>query len=705
MPKTNKNNINSLPPMEVVLSNIRKSSKQLKELFEFDKIREIIDILTNILTPLSYNISSQCYYQIYLTCVHPLEEFQTYLQQTKMDLNLITSFILQIPDAVVRCYMLMNVAVASIHKGQHYANRSLNALLTVIRTVSLPTHRVFALNHLSTISIPVFSNNSTLAIQFLLSHIALSLRALSHVVESEYLVSDQAAPICTLALRSLRYLSSLELSAPLFRAILMNLQKTVIECSTTAQEFFYLILIETFPVPLQLVCMPEILAGLTSPMCKIDLKLCLAPFLDKLPNVSSEYHFDIIESIQAKVVQMVNSGLTSPNDGALLLVSILRIIFSWYNKGSYCQQLEHLFKSILSICSGQVPTGVQFHICMALELTLRTIPLLNAIKVDGFLTLLNLLLPSNERKIARLVVESLQRQNVILKSYSDASLILKIVRLLLQPEVNDIDAQNDLSMALSIFPRIKISNKSSCALTLSLVDQYINIALGEVPLKSIAEVELQLIIHSQSAMERDVLFERFLNRIKKLVTTNAPLAIGLALQAMLAGEKAQYIHSLYFFEFAVGETEIVEDDFIKAECLEKIIGAVQLLSHRQEYNDMVLLLTKHAKAIANRPKRCKEVLNTIHLWKSGNEEMIKSCIKIVLDAANDCEIECGERLRIEALNHLIWCVQKGTFSDFEFINEVLYLADINLNTIFPSQVSQSFKNTKMLLQQLKISKN
>ena len=271
-----------------------------------------------------------------------------------------------------------------------------------------------------------------------------------------------------------------------------------------------------------------------------------------------------------------------------------------------------------------------------------------------------------------------------------------------EADKNDLDAQNDLSMSLSLFTRIKIQGTSSCALTLSLLDKYVDLSLGEVPLKLVAEVELRLIIKSKVALERDLLFERFLNRIRNLVKTNAPLAIGLALQALLCGVKANYQHCLYFFEFAVGETELIEDDFIKAECLEKIIGTTHLLDKRKEYNDMVLLLTKHAKSIINRPKRCKEILQVIHLWKEGNDEMIKQCIRVLLESSKECEIECGERLRIEAVNHLICCVVKGTFADKEFVKEVYQIADVHLLTIFPQTVLNSFYNAKKKLEELNI---
>ena len=692
----------TLQPLEVTLEQINEHKQQTKQIIASNKLIDIMRHMMFTLQPLSYQYPSQDYYQLFLALKPVLEEFHQFICNIDLDLNVITTFIYPIKDAVVRCYLLIDVAITSIMRGEHQTNRGLNALLVIVKSIAFPLQRIFALNRLFVLSLPLIEKKSEIAVPFILSHTTIVLHALSHVTNSENLLLEQVTPLSTFALRPIRYLSTLNVEENIFRSFLITLQRTLINCSTVTQEFFYLMLVQVFPIHIQLHCMPEILAGMTSPLCHIDLKLCLAPFLDKLPNIPKEYHVDVLDSIQMKVVHMVQSGMTPANDGGLLLVSIIRIIFSWYNAGSFIEQLESIFKCFLLILENANPSSLQFHICMGMELILKTIPVMNTIKMEGFLDLLNYLFPQNKKKVARLVIECIQHQNVILRSYKDASYILDMVDLMLHPDKNDLDAQNDLSMSLSLFTRIKIQGTSSCALTLSLLDKYVDLSLGEVPLKLVAEVELRLIIKSKVALERDLLFERFLNRIRNLVKTNAPLAIGLALQALLCGVKANYQHCLYFFEFAVGETELIEDDFIKAECLEKIIGTTHLLDKRKEYNDMVLLLTKHAKSIINRPKRCKEILQVIHLWKEGNDEMIKQCIRVLLESSKECEIECGERLRIEAVNHLICCVVKGTFADKEFVKEVYQIADVHLLTIFPQTVLNSFYNAKKKLEELNI---
>ena len=684
------------------MEEITNLKQQTKQIIGSNKMVEIIKHMTTILQPLTYEYQSQEYYQLFLSLKPVLEEFHTYLNNSNVDLNILSTFIYPIKDVVIRCYLLIDVAITSIIRGEHQTNRGLNALLVIVKSVAYPLQRIFALNRLFVLSQPLIEKKNEIVVSYILSHTTITLHALSHVITKENMQLEQASPLSTFALRPIRYLSTLNVEENIFRSFLITLQRTLINCSTTTQEFFYLLLVQVFPIHIQLHCMPEILAGLTSPLCHIDLKLCLAPFLDKLPNIPKQYHIDVLDSIQMKIVLMVRSGMTPANDGGLLLVNIIRIIFGWYDEGSYVKQLENVYKCFLMILENANPGSLQFHICMGIELVLKTIPVMNTIKSEGFLDLIGYLLPSNQRKVARLVIECIQHQNVILRSYKDASYVLKIVTLLLHPDMNDLDAQNDLSMSLSLFTRVKIQGQHSCALTLSLVDEYVDLSLGEVPLKLIAEVELRLILKSKSSIERDLLFERFLNRIRNLVKTNAPLAIGLALQALLCGVKANYQHCLYFFEFAVGETELIEDDFIKAECLEKIIGTTHLLDKREEYNDMVLLLTKHAKAIINRPKRCKEILQVIHLWKSGNDEMIKQCIRVLLESSKECEIECGERLRIEAVNHLICCVVKGTFNDRDFVKEVYQIADVHLLPIFPQTVLNSFTNAKKKLEELNI---
>ncbi|ELP90761.1 hypothetical protein EIN_026000 [Entamoeba invadens IP1] len=690
-----------IPPIEVTLSTILSASKALPQQIESNNFSEIIASLQKILLPLSVKYPSLQYHQIYLTCSPFLDLFQKYLQTTKTDLDIISSIVLSIPDAVVRTYLFINICIASVHKELHCPNRTLSALLMVVKTVSVPLFRLFILNHLFELSVEIYKDNEVLTVQYLLAHIPLSLAAVSLVLSNDRIPSDHTAPLCSIALRPLRLLSTIGITPPLFRSIMKTLHPALVSAHKTATEFFFLILTQTFQLNLQLVCMPEIITTLTAPQCDVDLKMCLGPFIDKLATLPPEEHYDVINLMRSKIVANVQSALTPANDAALLVVSLYKTVLSWVNAEMVCKYTGDTFAA-LDIIAGSIPapTSVQFHICSSLELAMKKMPLMNVLRTTMMTNLVEKLSEPNKKKISRMIIENLQKQYLFLKSFKDAEYILDLVKPMLHPDLNDVDGMNDLSLGLSVFSRITIGNMGVVPLTLKLIDTHIDLALGEIALKSAAEAELRLVKKAHSDSEKYVLFQRLLSRVQCLMSKDVSSAVGLSMEMVLAGESVSYKHSIYFYEVALSQMEMLSDDFLRAECLEKIIGATSLMTQRGDYLDLVNMLQKYAKSIINRPRKCKELLQVVHLLKSGSDEEIKKIIIDVMETAKNCEMECAERFRVEAINHLVWCVKRVGFSDKEFTTKMVAIAQEGLNDIFPQQVKNAFLNAKAALTEL-----
>ncbi|KAL7715338.1 Vacuolar protein sorting-associated protein 35 [Entamoeba marina] len=721
------------PPLHILLSDVRKRIITLDNLSPKDGLSSFINTFELIIHPLTTPCQPNDYYHVYLSIQPAFNTYKKVLNTPNIDYSSLASQIMSLSDPIIRFYLFIPLALSP----NFTTSPNYRALISLVHTITSPLLRLFALDHLYNYSLPFLPSNhksteenytseidtnnnsienpsinkttiSPTILPYLITSTTLSLQSLSQILQSN--PSTPPTLLTALTHRTYRHITTLPLTISLFRSLLLQLQSTLHSCTTTTQEHFYVLLLQTTPsIPLH-TCLPELLSTLTTPYYKIDLKFCLAPLLDKLSKHPPP-RLDILPLLREKITTASTMNVVAPNDACLLLVSVLRTAMVWYSPSKLPTEITKILDSIHSIIVKVTP-NIQFHITAALELIIKTLPLLVSLKIPAVKKLTEHLSTPNMRKIARFIVAKLHKEHCIV-SFCDAENVLSYLFILLNPAPDDIDASSDFSLGLSVFSRFNLDTPK----LLMLVDTHLQNHLNHLNVGSLkidhnnprcisatltaAQIELKL-AHSSDYSTLSLLFSRILLRVSTIEFSSPTLAVTISMEAALIGKITKFPHALYFFEKAMSVCEHVTDEFIRADCIQRIIENCISLPKSNELTSIIKSVSKAALSIHNRPRRCKVVLLSLHLWPTQSDDIIKKYVKVVLKSASECEQECAETIRIDIVNHLIWCYLSKSSTDISLILHTFTVAEDNFQAIFSSQMLRYLENTRSTLQRLGI---